>query len=434
MALSDAELEAAIAAVPAANPSVKLSDEDILKTIAATPAATPGKGEALLRGAAQGATMGFGDEIAGAYDALSSAPGQAIYEWRHPEDAKSASLGERYRQGRDEARAANEAAKKAHGNYYLGGELAASLAPALLTSGLGTGATAARAVGTAAKALAPRALALAAGQGAAQGLGYSNADTARGLAGDSLLGAGIGLAGHALGTAAGAAGSRLVGRAADKAAAATAKAGNQAAEEVAEALATAKGNLGSEVQKGSRYIENLMRLEQSMSPEQKALYSELQASGVIPDLQRAVAQNTLEALPSQAETIANRREFLEFAKQLAPYAKESRAADLLKPQIGKDAASFAKSYLEPAGAALVGGVTGIPHADAAMGLVFSKTRAAKALADRINRPGNQMAIANLLRGAGNATQYVGEGFQGGGRALIPATATLSALLRARNEE
>lgn len=137
----------------------------------ATPeGAGPSELLSLGRGAAQGATLGFDDEIMGLIQAALPVSGDA------PDFAT------RYRKERDARRRELAAAEKAHGGYYLGGQIAGGTAPALLA------AMAAGPVGVAGR------LAQGTGLGAAQGAGGSEATTVGGLAKDTGIGAGVGLA------------------------------------------------------------------------------------------------------------------------------------------------------------------------------------------------------------------------------------------------
>lgn len=121
---------------------------------AAAASAPISKLESGLRGAAQGATLGFADELAGAGEAA----GDVI---KHPSDFSN--LIELYKKHRDESRANFEAAKKTNPKTYMAGELGGGAA-AMLTPGLG----ALEGVGG------------AAALGAAAGLGTSNADLTQG--------------------------------------------------------------------------------------------------------------------------------------------------------------------------------------------------------------------------------------------------------------
>lgn len=342
--------------------------------------------EALGAGAAQGATLGFGDEAQGAIQALGiKMAGQTGAE---------KPFAQLYRENRDVKRLENEAAQQAHSGAYLTGEVAGGVAPTLLAPG-------------------GRLWALA--TGAAQGAGFSNADTPGGLAGDTALGGGLGVAGHDVGTAISSAGARLASLARGKAGQAAARAGQQATEEESAKLASLVGQYGGEMQKGSRYVENLMRLEESMTPAQRVLFEQLKQSGVVPQLQQRVAQSTLESLPGQAASIAARKAEVEAAQQALPQAIAARTAELSKPQIGADLASLAKSYGEPVLAAAVAP----PGMKEAAGLIFGRTRAGKAIAMRVNRPGNQIALWEAVQRAGEAPSTdIGEMLK---RAIAAAT-------------
>lgn len=140
-----------------------------------TPVEAPGKLESFGRGALQGATLGYQDEIAGGLDYLRSGfePGA-------------------YSKGRDEARAANDAARQANPVTYGAGDLAGGVATAFVPGlGIAKGATAAARIGKAALT------------GAAAGAGYSNAKDSDSLLTDAAMGgamgAGLGVVGEGVG-------------------------------------------------------------------------------------------------------------------------------------------------------------------------------------------------------------------------------------------
>lgn len=190
----------------------------------APPASTegPSREESFLRGGAQGATLGFGDELQGAIqaaappatgaaalvnpvaalrwlaDKTSGVPEDQLEAGRAVDAAKEDQLAAQgplarlrrfatdYQQSRDSARRENDAAKEAHGGYYLGGNLAGGALTAPLMPG-GAVKTAGQAALQGAKL------------GAAAGLGGSGADLTSGkladvgaAAGDTALGAGLG--------------------------------------------------------------------------------------------------------------------------------------------------------------------------------------------------------------------------------------------------
>lgn len=132
---------------------------------------TPGQLESLIRGGAQGASMGFADEITGALESLGG--------------------DKTYQQARDESRANYKAAEEANPKTYLGGEFGGAAATALIP-GLG-------------EATIPKLVA----QGAAYGLGSSEADLTSGKAEDVLHAAEDTAKGGAVGGAMGLAGKAL---------------------------------------------------------------------------------------------------------------------------------------------------------------------------------------------------------------------------------
>jgi hypothetical protein len=152
-----------------------------------------------------------------------------------------------------------------------------------------------------------------------------------------------------------------------------------------------------------------MRLEAAMTPEQRALYAQLEQQGIVPSLQQSVAQSTLESLPTQASTIAARKAELAALQQAAPQAAASRTAELLKPQARNDLWTLFRQYGEgPLGAAIgayVGNeVFDSPVAGAGFGMLgglyTGRTRMGKAIHTRLTRPAHQKAIGEALVKAG----------------------------------
>ncbi len=150
-----------------ARPAGFLSDADMATHEAQF---KPSALESGLRGAAQGASLGFADEATGGLEALwDAAKG----------DPKT--FGELYKQHRDESRANYQAAEQANPKTFMAGQLGGGAAT-LLVPGLG----AAEGAGLGAT------LGKAALQGGLTGLGSSEATNAGGLAKDTAVGAGIG--------------------------------------------------------------------------------------------------------------------------------------------------------------------------------------------------------------------------------------------------
>ena len=156
----------------------------------AEPKAPPTKTESLIRGAAQGATMGFGDEIiANAINLLEYLPGSGRSQdeelraqgFQLPESAS-------YKSIRDDQRALDAAAEKANPASFMTGNIVGGIATAPLAGGLNTikGATTGAKVLDAAKK--------AGTLGAAAGVGLSNEEDVAGLTKDALTGAALGAA------------------------------------------------------------------------------------------------------------------------------------------------------------------------------------------------------------------------------------------------
>ncbi len=156
----------------------------------------PGMLEAGARGAAQGATLGFGDELAGVGGVLGNQLGKMgvdSVESTHPEvQSRLDSIASHaptdldiYKKSRNEERSANQAAEKAHPGTSFAGNLVGGVANPL-----------ARAAGSLKGAMA---------YGGTQGLGSSDADLTegdvQGAALDTGLGSGFGAAGAAVGKA-----------------------------------------------------------------------------------------------------------------------------------------------------------------------------------------------------------------------------------------
>lgn len=187
----------------------------IQQKMAQAPAA-PTEGESMARGAAQGATLGFADEIAGGVEAL----------WNKAKGDPT-EFGKLYQKHRDESRANFRAAQEANPVSYGAGELGGAVATAFVPGlNVAKGATLAAKVG--------RAAATGMAAGGLGGAGYSEADSATGVIKDAATGAAIGgTVGAAAPVAAQAIqrGARSMGKFAEKAAVnATGATGKQASE------------------------------------------------------------------------------------------------------------------------------------------------------------------------------------------------------------
>ena len=156
--------------------------------------------ESALRGAIQGASLGFADELVGGAEALK----ESVLG-----DDKLFDILDNYEKYRDESRANFEAAQKANPNTYLAGELTGSLATALVPGvGMAKVASSVPKLGKLGASILGGAGAGAI-QGAATGAGYSEAEDFSGVLQDTkdsaITGAALGslapLAGKGLSSA-----------------------------------------------------------------------------------------------------------------------------------------------------------------------------------------------------------------------------------------
>ena len=160
--------------------------------------------ETALRSGLQGATLGFGDELAGLAGAAVKSPLDSIMQHipGTPQatdkdlrdqgftgDVEQKSILDQYKESRDMVRADNKASAEANPNTALGAEILGGIAPALLSGG-GTALAGAGKLGLGqlAKQGAKEGLKF----GAAQAAGVSEAEDVSGLAKDTLVGGALG--------------------------------------------------------------------------------------------------------------------------------------------------------------------------------------------------------------------------------------------------
>jgi len=149
--------------------------------------AAPTKTESFVRGAAQGATLDYADEITGGIEGL-------VNSFK-----KDTKFSDEYAKSRDESRANFKAAEEANPKTYLSGQLTGGAATALVPGGMV--AAAGKAVGGLVKGTGALASIMRAGAtagatggvlGAVQGSGASEAKDFKGIASDTVKGGGIG--------------------------------------------------------------------------------------------------------------------------------------------------------------------------------------------------------------------------------------------------
>lgn len=449
----------------------------------ATPSVS--RGESFVRGAVQGATVNLSDELAGktaeagarlgaqadaslplvvpgpralakAYPGVPYAEAQA--RWRQDELARrgyanldEAAQGqnrafldpahaEHGREVRNAERARNDAAFKANKGDYVVGSILGSLpvaaaAPVARTT---SGAPLVARMAASAKSAIP--------VGAAYGYGGSEADTAGGQMLDTFVGgaAAGGIAGAV--PAVGAAARRVLAPIARKGAAMVAKgtqrAQQQAAEEAAAAVASLEGAARERAANAYRQMERieLALKNPGLPPAERAALEAFKASPEYAALVEANAKGILAAAPGAAAEREAASIVAQQARQELPQAIQSRAEELLTPQAGADLKSFLKAYAEPAawalGAQQVASAVGLdPGTQAilagAAGMVGGRTRAGKALVNRLTRPAHQVAIGNALRRIGSPPTLPPSATQAAAVGLDPELAALFSALRGR---
>lgn len=153
-----------------------LSPSEVADLGLESPDSGPSGMDAFGRGAAQGATLGFGDEIEGAVQAVGRKYLPESLGGGGEADAKKPLL-DLYRDSRGVARRQNAEAEQAHGGAYFAGNVVGGAAPGLLVPGGG---------GLAGIAKTGAVL------GAANGLGTSNADLTHGEVQQAARDTGIG--------------------------------------------------------------------------------------------------------------------------------------------------------------------------------------------------------------------------------------------------
>lgn len=366
----------------------------------------PGRMEALGRGAVQGASFGFGDELgagwaanladwkralsgdvrgawenqkAGLKDILGMGKGPTLASLMTGDDGSSGWM-RTYRGWRDDARENNAAAEKAHGGFYLGGELlGGALVPipgAGAAKGLSVGARLAQGAKTGAKL------------GALFGLGNSEADLTKGEFGGAAVDTGLGAAFGAGGGVAAEGLSALLSKGLSSARArASAGIRNAVDQETAaqaalaeKSIRGAQGEYRSAVQSASRDLEVLERAVGAMPDSevgQRAAAFLQTAEGKA--LREAVASNKLTTAPERISEMAGKQTTLAdlvAGKDVAVQAQTAEAlANPLRKHVLPRVWTLGHRFLPLLGPA-VGGAAGEPWLGLAAGAVMSITQGA----------------------------------------------------------
>jgi hypothetical protein len=254
------------------------------------------KTESALRGAAQSATLGFGDEIEGLIQAALPVPGD------------TGSFFDRYRKWRDVSRTTDARASAANPKSSLAGGLAgaavtapalAALAPAPL-AGAGLVARTAQGIKTAAPI------------GAVYGAGSSDATTIGGLATDSALGAaGAGLVGGGVSAVAPPVAAWLKARALEYGRKALSGVGNSlsARKEISPRAVEAAYDVGAirPLSNVTGISERLETATDALAPQYGAVLRELEAAGIVgPDAERIARELLFDATQKRAASLGSK--------------------------------------------------------------------------------------------------------------------------------
>lgn len=341
----------------------------------------PSELEAGLRGAAQGATFGFSDELTGAALGL----GRALPEFL---GGMGENLGDAYRRERDAARAANRAAAEAQPGYYLGGEVVGGIGSALATGGAGAGLKGAVALG------------------AASGFGHGEG-TAGEQALQTAVGAGMGAASYGLSKAVGGAVRKIsepvrnfVSR---RLAAAKGDVATEAALKQAKHVGSAAGKFGSQQAQDARSLEKMRDIAATLPkghPDRVALEQVL-ASPEAKALEMEVARNYAKDIPGSLEANRFLRQQMEEAIQEAPgvaaaYEAEGLGGTLKRavaPRAMRYVQRFAPSVLGTAAGGYIGHEIGGPEGTLIGSIAGAGAGSAAGAA--LGAPGT--AFANMMR-------------------------------------
>jgi hypothetical protein len=347
--------------------------------------AEPGKmgaGKAALLGGAQGATLGFGDEVGGVIQAL----GRKFFQGDGDKD-----FADLYREERDAFRSENAQAEQDQGGAYLAGNLGGGIITAPLMPG-GAGASGLKALVKSGAAL-----------GAVSGAGSSEADTLGGVAADTALGGVLGGvsgavgkgiekgAGYVLGKARGAA-QKMVGKA-------VSDSNEQQAAKLLATYQSAQGKARSAIQSASRDLEVLEREAATGTGEVAEQARNFLGSDKAQALKERVLTGKLTTAP---ERISEMEALEAAARELVPTDEKLAAA------VAGDLSDPAKKHLLPRARTLA--ARSLPWLIGAGGVAMGEPEiaapAAGLLALTYGRPGtifrNAMAKPGVRKAAGEA--------------------------------
>ncbi len=351
-----------------------------------------GRDRAFGRGMLQGATMGFGDELAGALGAHGTVPVPKLQAAQHPELFPNGTADEIYTRERDAQRRANATSETERPWYYRGGQVAGALLAAPLIPGL----AAAKGAGIVGRLGINAANGLL--QGGVFGAGSSDADLAKGQLLDFAKDTGIGLLfGGGLGLGAGILGEgaqSLANRLGKRAAAFTQKAADAAETQEGKVTSAATGTAGSVTQKANRAVENRGRLldNGNLRPDQIQTMNAQQAK--IAELEQKLADSVNRDIPQLAAQKEAADALAEEAVLSHPQRVQLATAEKLSAsEAGRHIKAIAKRYWPEALGTVVGHlVPGLGPLTGALG-TRAMAPAFRAISKRMQAPVFQRALA-----------------------------------------
>lgn len=283
----------------------------------ASPQSSVSEADALARGGAQGSTLGFRDELAGALKSPVGAAKTALEflgaDYGSDEDAQ------KYKAERDESRALDAAAQSAHPGLYTTGQIGGGVAlPVVAAAALPASVT------TAAGGLLG-----ALGLGAAAGAGSSDDSSGLGLLKDTATGAGIGGVSYGAGQLL-QAGAQKLGNALSSGAASAQNAVRNTAGNLASTAATGKADqeLGRELLDSGlvRFGDSARNISSRVGDAVQGARGS--AAGVLSDLESKGMQGVIAADALRAGRAIPGGLFPEAAES---YGAQQALADHLKP-------------------------------------------------------------------------------------------------------
>lgn len=374
---------------------------------------------AAVLGVGSGVSGNWLDEASGVVGALTADEREQLADPLDGSAPPEPSFSERYQRSRDAARDLSKRANEQHPIAYGAGEIGGDV---LANTALG--------IATGGASLTPAGQGLV---GAASGLGRTSTNlvdpTARDLlhaGADTALSSGLSAGGSAVSRKLG---GWLKARAAKGIADAEQAALERATSAVDEGIQSARGTLGAESQKASRYLENLGRELPNASPELQNAAKELTDQGAVQAVRESVVGNTLENLPGQVGKIGAAKQALESAVANREADITKKAADLLadpiKRQLVPRLHTYASRVIPIAASTAVGSAIGgwpgmVGGSIFGTGLAAAMGKPGTALANAMKHPAvRKLAWEAVDRTIAEAPERLGQFAQAFARAKSP---------------